>query len=133
LASPATVARSLASALPALHSPLLACRHVCGEGAGGGDAGVPSGSGEGKRTKRKDSSKQKRAEAIDSASASMDNGEASGEIVRVNVGGKEFITLRSTLCRFGGTFLEAVFSGRHRSVRDSMGRCFIDRYARFHQ
>jgi hypothetical protein len=88
---------------------------------------VPSsGSGEGsKRTKRKDS-KQKRMETA--TSEATDNGEASGEIVRVNVGGKEFITLRSTLCRFDGTFLEAVFSGRHRSVRDSMGRCFIDRH-----
>lgn len=132
--SPATAARSLALAppppppQPAAYSPAVVptCRHACGAGESGGDAGVPSsGSGEGsKRTKRKDS-KQKRMETA--TSEATDNGEASGEIVRVNVGGKEFITLRSTLCRFDGTFLEAVFSGRHRSVRDSMGRCFIDR------
>ncbi|ELR22584.1 K+ channel tetramerization subfamily protein [Acanthamoeba castellanii str. Neff] len=132
--SPATAARSLALApppppQPAAYSPAVVptCRHACGAGESGGDAGVPSsGSGEGsKRTKRKDS-KQKRMETA--TSEATDNGEASGEIVRVNVGGKEFITLRSTLCRFDGTFLEAVFSGRHRSVRDSMGRCFIDRH-----
>lgn len=127
--SPATAARSLALApppQPVAYSPAVVCRHACGTGESGGDAGVPSsGSGEGsKRTKRKDS-KQKRMETA--ATEATDNGEASGEIVRVNVGGKEFITLRSTLCRFDGTFLEAVFSGRHRSVRDSMGRCFIDR------
>jgi len=82
-----------------------------------------------KRSKRKEG-KQRRPPidgASSSSSSTLDNGEASGEIVRVNVGGKEFITLRSTMCRFEGSFLEAICSGRHRSVHDSMGRLFIDR------
>jgi len=34
---------------------------------------------------------------------------------------------RSTLCRFEGSFLEAMFSGRHTVSKDKEGRTFIDR------
>jgi N-acetylneuraminic acid mutarotase len=53
-------------------------------------------------------------------------------IVDVNVGGTVFTTLRSTMCSLPGTFLEAIFSGRHRTLtRD--GAVFIDRNAQYFQ
>lgn len=55
--------------------------------------------------------------------------EGADDIIMLNVGGKHFSSLRSTLCRFEGTFLEALVSGRHgsASTKDSLGCYFIDR------
>jgi len=52
------------------------------------------------------------------------------EIVSVNVGGTHFQTLRSTLCRFPGSMIEAMFS-RWELPMDDEGRAFIDRDPRF--
>lgn len=53
-------------------------------------------------------------------------------IVDVNVGGTVFTTLHSTMCSVPGTFLEAIFSGRHRTLtRD--GAVFIDRNPHYFQ
>ena len=51
------------------------------------------------------------------------------EIIRLNVGGVLFTTLRSTLCSVPGSMLEAMFSGRFGSpaMRDSSGAYFLDR------
>jgi len=51
------------------------------------------------------------------------------QLILLNVGGKYFSTLRSTLCRFEGTFLEALGSGRHDAsvTKDASGCYFIDR------
>jgi hypothetical protein len=49
------------------------------------------------------------------------------EIVELNVGGKHFTTARSTLCRFEGSVLASMFSGRWKLPIDSKGRYFIDR------
>ena len=57
-------------------------------------------------------------------------------IVKLNVGGFKFTTSRSTLCRYPGTFLEVMFSGRHdypAEVDEEDGSYFIDRDGRhFH-
>eukprot|EP00743_Colponemidia_sp_Colp-15_P008877 GILK01009687.1.p1 GENE.GILK01009687.1~~GILK01009687.1.p1 ORF type:complete len:231 (-),score=40.05 GILK01009687.1:122-775(-) len=53
------------------------------------------------------------------------------EVVDVNVGGGKFTTARSTLCRFEGTKLEAMFSGRWKMALDREGRVFIDRDPKF--
>lgn len=49
--------------------------------------------------------------------------------MRLNVGGKLFTTLRSTLCSVPGSMLEAMFSGRFGSpaLRDDTGAYFLDR------
>lgn len=51
------------------------------------------------------------------------------EIIRLNVGGVLFTTLRSTLCSVPGSMLEAMFSGRFGSpsTRDETGAYFLDR------
>lgn len=51
------------------------------------------------------------------------------EIVRLNVGGQLFTTLRSTLCSVPGSMLEAMFSGRFGipAMRDDSGAYFLDR------
>lgn len=51
----------------------------------------------------------------------------SENIVKVNVGGRIFTTRRSTLCAVPGSFLEAMFSGRHKEEVDEDGVVFIDR------
>ncbi|KAL6047354.1 Sel1 domain protein repeat-containing protein [Balamuthia mandrillaris] len=56
-----------------------------------------------------------------------------GDVIQVNVGGSVFITLRSTLCRFEGSFLEAMFSGRHLTNVDANGCYFIDRNPTYFQ
>lgn len=48
-------------------------------------------------------------------------------IVKVNVGGQVFHSRRSTLCSIPGSFLEALFSGRHEEEVDEAGCIFIDR------
>jgi len=48
-------------------------------------------------------------------------------IVRINVGGRLFTTRLSTLCSVAGSFLDAMFSGRHAVDTDSDGNIFIDR------
>jgi hypothetical protein len=48
-------------------------------------------------------------------------------VIELNVGGTHFTTLRSTLCKYEHSFLEAMFSGRHPSHKDSSGRYVIDR------
>jgi hypothetical protein len=51
------------------------------------------------------------------------------EIIRLNVGGTIFSTVRSTLCSVPGSMLEAMFSGRFGmpSLRDESGAYFLDR------
>lgn len=48
-------------------------------------------------------------------------------VVHLNVGGAYFSTYKSTLCKYPGTMLEVMFSGRHVLIKDSDGRYFIDR------
>lgn len=48
-------------------------------------------------------------------------------IVELNVGGTHFSTALATLCCFPGSFIEAMFSGRHPRDKDHSGRFFIDR------
>jgi hypothetical protein len=50
-------------------------------------------------------------------------------ILHLNVGGGKFSTYKSTLCKFEGSMLEAMFSGRHPLSQDPNGRYFIDRPA----
>ena len=56
--------------------------------------------------------------------------------VKLDVGGFKFTTSRATLCRFPGTFLEVMFSGRHdypTEIDEEDGSYFIDRDGRhFH-
>eukprot|EP01125_Pyxidicula_operculata_P012270 TRINITY_DN4028_c0_g1_i2.p1 TRINITY_DN4028_c0_g1~~TRINITY_DN4028_c0_g1_i2.p1 ORF type:complete len:309 (+),score=42.96 TRINITY_DN4028_c0_g1_i2:22-948(+) len=49
------------------------------------------------------------------------------DLVRLNVGGKEFVTTRTTLTSVKGSMLEAMFSGRHQLQPGSDGRFFLDR------
>jgi len=49
------------------------------------------------------------------------------EVIDLNVGGTKFTTLRSTLVKYPGSMLEAMFSGRHRITKDKKDRFFIDR------
>ena len=54
-------------------------------------------------------------------------------VVDLNVGGFKFTTSRASLCRFPGSHLEAIFSGRHGTgaIVDSRdGSYFIDRDGR---
>ena len=54
-------------------------------------------------------------------------------VVDLNVGGFKFTTSRASLCRFPGSHLEAMFSGRHGTgaIVDSRdGSYFIDRDGR---
>jgi len=48
----------------------------------------------------------------DEANNRMNQPNGGGNVVKLNVGGCHFTTSRSTLCRFPGTFLETLFSGR---------------------
>lgn len=48
------------------------------------------------------------------------------EILELNVGGKVFVTTRSTLTRVPDSMLAAMFSGRHPVCRGPDGRFFID-------
>jgi hypothetical protein len=43
------------------------------------------------------------------------------DIIKLNVGGQEFHTTRSTLCSVDGTMLSAMFSGRHTLHPDEQG------------
>lgn len=51
------------------------------------------------------------------------------DILELNVGGNRFTTSRQTLCRVPGSFLEAMFSGRHEkpALKSQDGCYFIDR------
>lgn len=49
-------------------------------------------------------------------------------VIELNVGGRHFTTLKSTLQKPGGSMLAALFSGRYDpGVKDKDGRYFIDR------
>lgn len=52
---------------------------------------------------------------------------STSDIVEINCGGKILATTRSTLKKYDGTLLEAMFSGRHKMNTDRDGRVFIDR------
>ncbi len=45
------------------------------------------------------------------------------DVVELSVSGKHFTTFKSTLCKYEGSMLEAMFSGRHPFTKDSSGRC----------
>lgn len=47
--------------------------------------------------------------------------------IKLNVGGDDVITSKSTLLSIKGTMIEAMFSGRHKLKTDEQGRYFIDR------
>jgi hypothetical protein len=49
------------------------------------------------------------------------------KVLELNVGGKHFSTFLSTICKYEGSMLAAMFSGRHSLIQDSRGRYFIDR------
>lgn len=49
------------------------------------------------------------------------------EVVTLNIGGKKFSTYKSTLTKYPGSLLEAMFSGRHVLAQDEKGRVFVDR------
>lgn len=53
--------------------------------------------------------------------------EASNTVIKLNVGGRQYCTTRSTLTTFPGSMFEALLSGRHAVVRDSEGAIFLDR------
>lgn len=53
------------------------------------------------------------------------------KVVQLNVGGEKFTTLRSTLCQYEGTFLEALASGRHEAIEHPEGYIFIDRNPKY--
>ncbi|CAH1957869.1 unnamed protein product [Acanthoscelides obtectus] len=50
-----------------------------------------------------------------------------GDIVHLNVGGKQFSTSKQTLTSIPDTFFTALLSGRISSLRDEKGAIFIDR------
>lgn len=56
--------------------------------------------------------------------------DGSNPVVEVNVGGQIFTTLRATLCAIQGSFLEAIFSGRHKTLSHK-GAIFIDRCPKY--
>lgn len=50
------------------------------------------------------------------------------EVVELNVGGRIFVTTRSTLCKHSNSMLAAMFSGDMQPAQqDHQGRFFIDR------
>jgi len=49
------------------------------------------------------------------------------EVIEVVVGNQVSVTMRSTVCKFEGSCLAALFSGRHPLKTDSNGRFVIDR------
>jgi len=53
------------------------------------------------------------------------------KVVQLNVGGEKFTTLRSTLCQYEGTFLEALASGRHETIEYPEGYLFVDRNPKY--
>jgi len=53
------------------------------------------------------------------------------KVVQLNVGGEKFTTLRSTLCQYEGTFLEALASGRHETIEYPDGYIFVDRNPKY--
>jgi len=56
---------------------------------------------------------------------------ASNKVIQLNVGGEKFTTLRSTLCQYEGTFLEALVSGRHETIEHPEGYIFVDRNPKY--
>jgi len=48
-------------------------------------------------------------------------------IIELNVGGRDFTSFKTTLCKIEDSMLAAMFSGRHPLTKDSRGRYFIDR------
>ncbi len=44
------------------------------------------------------------------------------DVVELSVSGKHFAAFKSTLCKYEGSMLEAMFSGRHPFTKDSRGR-----------
>lgn len=56
-----------------------------------------------------------------------EDGETESPIVRLNVGGKRFMTTRSTLESFPDTFFTTLLSGRFPVLTDEKGYIFIDR------
>jgi len=63
--------------------------------------------------------------------ASMAEKTSFSKVVQLNVGGEKFTTLRSTLCQYEGTFLEALASGRHETIEHPEGYIFIDRNPKY--
>lgn len=59
--------------------------------------------------------------------ALADSAAQQAAIVTLDVGGTLFKTSRSTLCKYSGSFLEAMFGGRHAVEPGSDGAFFIDR------
>jgi len=50
------------------------------------------------------------------------------EVIELNVGGRVFVTTRSTLCKHSNSMLAAMFSGDLQPAQqDNKGRFFIDR------
>ena len=50
-----------------------------------------------------------------------------GEILELNISGKKFTTLQSTIKKYPESMLGAMFSGRFPILKDQKGRSFIDR------
>ena len=70
---------------------------------------------------------QEAAAALQAEKQSMANQQQYNEQIVLEVGGTKFKTSRSTLCKHEGSFLEAMFSGRHAHQPNADGSFFIDR------
>ena len=51
--------------------------------------------------------------------------------MKLNIGGKQFLTTKEILCQVEDTFLEVLVSGRHQTKLDDEGFMFIDRGQRY--
>jgi hypothetical protein len=81
-----------------------------------------------KRISRKEETLRKEKQRIQMELSRMgDLHKINSKLVTLNVGGQTFTTAAATLCSFPGSFIEAMFSGRHPQSRDDQGNYFIDR------
>jgi len=61
------------------------------------------------------------------ADAQFEDMQTFASIIKLNVGGHQFITSLATLCQYPDTMLGAMFSGRHTLSPEADGSYFIDR------
>jgi gas vesicle protein len=56
---------------------------------------------------------------------------ASDSVIKLNVGGTQFVTSRSTITAVRGSMLDSMLSGRYKVTYDSEGNVFIDRPGKY--